>query len=57
MGVGRVALAHLFDGPGEQTHAVEDVGILGEKAEDETGHEVIHVVPPRLGGPLRVFLL
>jgi hypothetical protein len=56
MGVGAVALAHLIDRVGEQAASVEDVGILGEKAEDEAGHEVIHVVPPRLGGPLRVFL-
>ena len=53
--IGRVALAHLLDGSGEQAATVEDVRIFGEEAEDEAGHEVIHVVPPRLGGPLQVF--
>ena len=41
--VGRVPRAHLLDGGGEQAAAVEDVGVLGEEAEDQPGHEVVHV--------------
>src|ERR1700737_3263935 len=35
MGVGGVARAHLLDGFCEQASAVEDIGILGEEAEDQ----------------------
>ena len=44
MGVGRVLGAHLRDGIGEKTSSFEDVGVLGEEAEDQPRHEVIHVV-------------
>ena len=44
MGVGRVPRAHLLDGGREQTVADEDVGVLGEEAEDQPRHEVVHVV-------------
>jgi hypothetical protein len=54
MGVAGVAVAHLLQGAREQGFAVEDVGVLGEEAEDQAGHEVVHV-PAAFGrGPVRV---
>ena len=36
--------------------AVEDVGVLGEEAEDQPRHEVVHVVAARRPCPSRVVL-
>ncbi len=36
--------------------AVEDVGILGEEAEDQPRHEMVHVVAALGGAPVRVVL-
>ena len=44
MGVGRVLGAHLRDRIGEKAGPVEDTGVLGEEAEDQPRHEVIHLV-------------
>ena len=56
MGVGRVPRAHLLDGVGEQARAVEDVGVLGEEAEDQPRHEVVHVVAALGRAPVGVVL-
>ncbi len=49
-------LAHLVDRGGEQVVAVEDVGDLGEEAEDQPRHEVVHVGPALGRVPVRVVL-
>ena len=54
MGVGRVPRAHLLDRGGEQTRPVEDVGVLGEEAEDQPRHEMVHVVAALGGSPFGV---
>ena len=41
---------------GEQAVAVEDVGILGEEAEDQPRHEVVHVVAALGRAPVGVVL-
>ena len=56
MGVRAVAGAHLFDGAGKQVGAPEDVRVFGEEAEDEPGHEVVHLVLPARGPPVGVVL-
>ena len=56
MRVGRILRAHLLDGVGEQAVADEDVGVLGEEAEDQPRHEVIHVVAALGRAPLGVVL-
>ena len=56
MGVGRVPRAHLRDGVGEQALADEDVGVLGEEAEDQPRHEVVHVVAALGRAPIGVVL-
>ena len=56
MGVGRVLRAHLLDRVGEQAVAVEDVGVLGEEAEDQPRHEVVHVVAALGRAPFGVVL-
>ena len=56
MGVGRVPRAHLLDGGGEQALAVEDVGVLGEEAEDQPRHEVVHVVAALGRAPFGIVL-
>jgi hypothetical protein len=38
----------------KESVAVEDVGVLGEEAEDEPRHEVVHVVTASSGAPLRI---
>ena len=43
MGIGAVAFAHLLHGLGEQTLAIEDVGVFGKEAEDQSRHEMVHV--------------
>ena len=48
--------AHLRDGLGEQTFAVEDHRVLGEETEDEPRHEVIHVVTAFRFAPLGIVL-
>ena len=56
MGVGRVLGAHLRDSIGEQAGSVEDAGVLGEEAEDQPRHEVIHVVAALGRAPCGVVL-
>jgi hypothetical protein len=56
MSIGRVSGAHLRDRGGEQSGAVEDVGIFGEEAEDQPRHKVVHVVAATGGSPFRVVL-
>ena len=56
MGVGRVPRAHLLDRGGEQAVAVEDVGVLGEEAEDQPRHEMVHVVAALGRAPFGVVL-
>ena len=56
MGVGRVPRAHLRDGFGELALADEDVGVLGEEAEDQPRHEVVHVVAALGLAPIGVVL-
>jgi hypothetical protein len=55
VGVGRIPRTHLLGGGGEQAAAVENTGVFGEKAEDQAGHEVVHVAPPLLAAPVGVF--
>ena len=52
----KFARAHLLDGRGEQTGAVEDAGVLGEKAEDQPRHKMVHVVAARGGAPFGIVL-
>lgn len=54
VGVGAFAVAETLDGGGEQALAVEDVSILGEEAEDQPRHEVVHVGPAFRRGPVGV---
>ena len=54
--VGRALGAHLRDSIGKQACSVEDTGVLGEKAEDQPCHEVIHVVAPLGCAPFWVVL-
>lgn len=54
MGVAAVALAHLLHGLGEQAIAVEDASIFSEKTEDQSRHEVIHVMATLGSSPIRV---
>ena len=54
MGVGRVPRAHLLDRGREQAGAVEDVGVLGEEAEDQPRHEMVHVMAALGGSPFGV---
>ena len=56
MGVGRILFAHLLDRLGEQVGVAEDVCVLGEEAEDQTRHEMIHVVATRRRSPIGVVL-
>ncbi len=56
MRVGRVFGAHLSDGFGEAPFADEDVGVLGEEAENQPRHELVHVVPTLRRAPFRVVL-
>ncbi len=56
MGVGRVPRAHLLDRGREQAGPVEDVGVLGEEAEDQPRHEMIHVVAALGRAPFGVVL-
>ena len=36
--------------------AVEDVGVLGEEAEDQPGQKVVHILPARRRVPVRIVL-
>ena len=56
MGVGRVLRAHLRDSIGEQARSDEDAGVLGEEAEDQPRHEVVHVVAALGRAPIGVVL-
>jgi hypothetical protein len=48
--------AHRRDGVGELALAAEDVGVLGEEAEDQPCHEVVHVVAALGCAPFGVVL-
>ena len=50
-----VSRAHLLDGGGEQTGIVEDAGVFRKKAEDQAGHEVVHVAVALLAAPVGIF--
>jgi hypothetical protein len=52
----RPAAAHPLDRLGELVASMEDVGVLGEEAEDQPGHEVVHVGAAIGCGPLGVIL-
>src|SRR3546814_6007451 len=54
VGIRGIPLGHLVDGGCEQAAAGEDVGILGEKAEDEARHEMVHVRAAVGGAPIGV---
>jgi len=52
VGVRGIPCAHLLNGGGEQAAAVENIGIFGEEAEDQAGHEVVHFVALRGTAPV-----
>ena len=54
MGVGTVPRAHRVDGAGEEGFLREDPGILGKEAEDQPGHELVHLMAARGGAPVGV---
>jgi hypothetical protein len=54
MGVGRVPRAHLVNRGREQIVSDEIVCSLGEEAEDQPRHEMVHVVPTLGGSPFWV---
>lgn len=56
MSVGRVARRPLLHRAGEQPLAEEDVGVLGEEAENQPGHEMVHVVLTLSRRPVRIVL-
>jgi hypothetical protein len=56
MGVRRVPRAHSLDRCREQAGTVEDIGILGEEAEDQSRHEMIHVRAAIGCAPFRIVL-
>ena len=56
MGVGRVPRTHLLNGRCKQERLAEDVGILGEEAEDQTRHEMVHVAPALGRAPFGIVL-
>ena len=55
VGASRVALICSI-GLSEETLAMEDVGVLGEEAEDQPRHEVVHVVAALGRAPIRIVL-
>jgi hypothetical protein len=52
MGVRPVPCREGVDGGGEEVFANQDVRVLGKEAEDQPGHEVVHVMAA--GAPIRV---
>src|SRR6476620_11199234 len=56
MGVRRVPSTHLFNRGGEQAGPIEDVSILGEEAEDQPRHEMVHVWAAIGRAPLGIVL-
>ena len=56
MGIRGIALAHRLDGSGEDIPSTKDPGILREEAENESSHEVVHVLAALLGSPLGIVL-
>ena len=56
VGVGSIGHRHLFDGSREPRLAGKDVGVLGEEAEDEPSHEVIHFMPAFRSLPPEILL-
>lgn len=52
--VAAVVLGHFLDGAREDRVAAENLGVFGEKAEDQAGHEVVHLFAAIDRGPLRV---
>ena len=57
VGVRSVGGAHLLDRAGERGVIGKDVGVLGEEAENQPRHEMVHVVSPAHSTPARVVLL
>ena len=51
-----IAFAHIPDGVGEQVRALKNVGIFGEEAENQAGHEVVHFMTFIRLFPIGVFL-
>ena len=56
MGVRRIPRTHLRNGIGEQTLGAENTGILGEEAEDQPRHEMVHVMATLRGAPVGIVL-
>ena len=54
--VAGIAGRELLDGRRKKIVAVEDAGIFGEVAEDETGHELVEVRTARFRRPVLVLL-
>src|SRR6185437_16759337 len=54
MGVGRIPRAHLLDRGREKIVSDEDVRSLGKETEDQSRHEMVHVVPALGGSPFGV---
>ena len=53
--VGAISLAHLFNGLAEKPSAVEDTRVFCEEAKNQPRHEVIHVSPALVLGPIGIF--
>ena len=56
MRVRRILGAHCLDRGGERAGSVENVSVLRKKAEDQPGHEVIHVMATLRGSPVGIVL-
>ena len=56
MRVRRIPLTHLVGRRSEQAGAVEDVGILREKAEDQPRHKMVHIRSALGGRPFGIVL-
>ena len=54
MSVTRITVTHLLDCVGEQIRTGKNTRILCEKAEDQSRHEVIHVLSAFACRPIRV---
>ena len=49
-----ITVGHILDGNGEEVIAFEDVRVFGEEQEDQTRHEVVHLLTAFGGSPLRI---
>ena len=54
MGVRTIAIAHQFDCGSKGVIAFKDFGVLSEEAEDQPGHEMVHVVAALRRAPFRI---